>query len=442
VIQRSGAATEIAEGDDEGARRPDGPDGVVVVHRMTRACSRPSGRIADPSRRHQDPRPEAASVPRIAIACGGTAGHVFPALAVADAYRSLHPEVSLLFLGTGEGSESWLVPRRGHRFEALPAAPFFGVGTGRRLAVPLAAAVGAFRARRLLARERSQLLLGFGGFASAGPVLAAKSLGIPLVLFEANARAGLTHRLLGRFAERVLLGSEAAAPAFARSRIARVGVPVAPEVVQAGAERARLPRQPFRVLVCGGSLGSRFLDEHAPELLRRVTARGVSLQVRHQVGTGAPEDTRSAYARLGIEAEVTPFIEDMAGAYAWADFAVACGGAATLAELAAAALPSLLVPLSWAALDHQTANVRAVAEESGALWTREADWDPERHASDLARLATSPDAWWAAATAMRRTSRPDAAQAVVEACEAALREVGLCASPVETTVSADPAPPA
>jgi UDP-N-acetylglucosamine--N-acetylmuramyl-(pentapeptide) pyrophosphoryl-undecaprenol N-acetylglucosamine transferase len=147
--------------------------------------------------------------------------------------------------------------------------------------------------------------------------------------------------------------------------------------------------------------------------MRRLAARGVALEVRHQVGTGSLESTRSAYARLRIEASVTHFIEDMAGAYAWADFAVACGGAATLAELAAAALPALLVPLSWAALDHQTANVRAFAEETGTLWTREADWDAERHASDLARLATSPDAWRAAVTAMRRASRPRAAQDVV-----------------------------
>jgi len=369
-----------------------------------------------------DPVCEETPLARVAIACGGTAGHVFPALAVADTLRDRHPGVSILFLGTRHGSEGTLVPRRGHRFEALPAAPFFGVGAGRRLTVPVAALAGAARARRLLARERCELLLGFGGFASAGPILAAVSLGIPVVLLEPNARAGLTHRLLGRFATRALLGAEAAAPAFPRGRTSRVGVPVAPDVSRVGAARTRMPERPFRVLVSGGSLGSPFLDAQVPDLLARVAARGVPLAVRHQVGRGETEATRAAYAHLGLEASVAPFLEDMAGAYAWADCAVACGGAATLAELATAGLPALLVPLSWAALDHQTANVRAFARETGAPWTREADWDPERHAADLARWATSLDAWRAASAARRRASRPDAARRVAEACEATRRE--------------------
>ncbi len=170
-----------------------------------------------------------------------------------------------------------------------------------------------------------------------------------------------------------------------------------------------------------------FLDQRVPSLLRGVAARGHTVEAQHAVGDGDAARTRAAYARAGVAATVSSYVDDMAAAYAWADFAVVCGGAATLAELAAVGLPALVVPLSGAALDHQCANARAFAEVTGAAWTREEAWETEELAATVAALCASPESWSEASAAARRGARPAASEAVVAACEATVG--GLRADP-------------
>ena len=357
------------------------------------------------------------------MAAGGTAGHVTPALAIADAYRKRVPDAEILFLGTAGGSEATLVPARGYPLHTLSAEPFFGVPWWRRGRALSAAFTGTLAARRWLRDEGVELLLSFGGYASAGAILGARSLGLPIVLHELNALAGVTHRLLGPLADRVLLGFESAGSAFRGDRISLVGVPVS-ERALAGRPAAPPAGRSMRVLVSGGTLGSNFLDEHVPELLARVVTRGCAVEVKHQVGRGDEAATRARYAQAGVPSEVFPSTDDMIALLAWADFAVVHGGAATLAELAAMGVPALVVPLGTAALDHQAANARAFHQATGAGWTRERDWEPEPLARGIAALAESPDAWLAAADGVRRAARPKAALDAVEACEALLREPG------------------
>lgn len=358
---------------------------------------------------------------RIAIACGGTAGHVYPALAIADAYRRMVPGTDVLFLGGTGGFESRLVQAHGYRLAVTRAAPVLGVALAAKARAMIATMVGMAQARRILRRENVELVLGLGNYACAPAVLAARSLGLPTLLHEANAVAGVANRLLGHVVDRVLLGFESATGAFAKPTTV-TGTPVRAEILALACGQdphgAPRPGVPARILVSGGSQGSPFLDERAPDLLARLAHRGHALEVRHQAAEPDLERVQAAYAGAGLRARVVAYIDDMAGAYAWADFAAVCAGAVTLAEVAAVGLPVLLVPLGSAALDHQAANARAFAAATGVRWVREDAWDADALAAHVASLIASPSAWSAASAGVRRLARMDAAAAVVRACEA------------------------
>jgi UDP-N-acetylglucosamine--N-acetylmuramyl-(pentapeptide) pyrophosphoryl-undecaprenol N-acetylglucosamine transferase len=362
---------------------------------------------------------------RIAIAGGGTAGHVQPALAVAEAYRAAVADVDVLFLGTRDGAESRLVPAHGYQLATLTAAPFFGVGLLGRLRSGTALVAGAVQARRVLRAESIELVLGLGNFAAAGAVLGARTLGLPTVVHEANAVAGVANRLLGRLVDRVLLGFAEAAPAFPRGATVLTGTPVRAALRAVAASRdAPRPPGPTRLLVLGGSQGSPFLNARVPEVAARVARRGLALEVCHQIGRDDEAPVRAAYQRGGVPARVPSSLDDVAAAYRWADLAIACAGAVTLAELAVVGLPALVVPLSTAALDHQRANARAFGAAAGTWWTGEDGWDATAVEERLAALVASPVERRAAAVRIAAAARPDAAAAVVAACEALLTSAG------------------
>jgi UDP-N-acetylglucosamine--N-acetylmuramyl-(pentapeptide) pyrophosphoryl-undecaprenol N-acetylglucosamine transferase len=356
--------------------------------------------------------------PCIALATGGTAGHVTPALAVADAVRRHWPEARVLLLGRVGGFEARLVAAQGQAFTALPAAPWHGVGALARAHAVGQLIAGTRAARRVLTEAGAQLVVGFGGHASAGAVLGARSLGLGTVLHEANARPGLANRLLGRVAARICVAWPEAAAAFpGAARIVHTGMPIRPAIAALTAGE-RSPPAPgrLRLLVCGGSLGSPFLNRHAPELARALRDGGVAVEVWHQAGAWPLDEVRAAYAAVRVAARVAAHVDDMTAAYGWADLAVACAGAATLAELAAASLPAVLVPFASAANDHQSENAAAFARAAGVPWLRAAEWNPAALAAALAPLARDPSVWTAQAGRVRALARPDAADAVVAAC--------------------------
>jgi len=343
---------------------------------------------------------------RIAMACGGSAGHVFPACAVADA----QPEgVEAVFLGGVRGLEMRILRARGHRLLTTPAAPLALTGMRGKIVGVGSTAAGALAARRILRHEGVRLVVGFGGYACAPAVLAAWSLRIPIVLLEGNAVAGTGNRSLAPFATLALLAEPSASAAF-RCPTRITGVPVRADIL---AVQAAAPHGSLHVLVCGGSLGSAFLDEHVPSMLARVAARGQRVMVRH---IGDPERATEAYARANIPATVLPFADDMAAEYARANVAIMSAGATTLAELAAVGLPAVLVSLASVAHDHQTANARTFSAATGAVWCREANWDEESVAAHIAALAAQPAVWAEAAAGMRRKARAEATAAVVQAC--------------------------
>lgn len=356
---------------------------------------------------------------RLAIAGGGTGGHVYPAVALAETIREVRPGVDVLFIGTAAGCEAEIAPAEGLRFAAVPAAPFYGVGWLERARTLSHVVRGVTAARRLLRAERIDLVLGLGGFASAGAVLAARSLGIPTVLHEANATAGLANRRLARVVDRVLLGFASAAADFPTLSVT-TGTPVRRALLDVGARRTAWTRdggRPFRLLVLGGSQGSAFLNASAPELVAALVRARVPVGVQHQTGTDELAPIRAAYARAGVAAELSPYLHDIGSAYERADFAVTCAGACTLAELAAVRLPALVVPLARAARGHEVENARAAADDAGVWWTTEAAWNATALARRIAALAAGGTAWREASARMGQASAPAAGARILAACE-------------------------
>lgn len=364
---------------------------------------------------------------RLVIACGGSGGHVQPALVVADAWRERVGGLEPLLVGPDEPAVAAAVRAAGHRFACLPAAPFARQGPAGKARALALATIGALRrGRRLLRDERAALVLGFGSYASAAAAVAARSLGVPVLLHEANATPGLANRLSARLTSGVLLGFAQAASGL-RAPVRVTGTPLRPSV----AALAAVPHVPpatgatRHVLVSGGSLGSPFLDRHAPVLLARVHAAGCPLDVLHVVGLGDVAATRAAYAAARVPVEVVPRIDDMAAAYARSDAALVSAGAVTLAEIAAAGIPAVVVPLARAAHDHQTANARAFAAATGAAWLAERDWREDVAAAHLLDVLASQDAWRRAAAGVRSFARPGATEAVVDACRATIAHGAL-----------------
>jgi UDP-N-acetylglucosamine--N-acetylmuramyl-(pentapeptide) pyrophosphoryl-undecaprenol N-acetylglucosamine transferase len=357
---------------------------------------------------------------RITMVGGGTAGHVYPALAIAAAYQRTCAPVDVLFVGTPAGFESRLVPAHGYPLRLVPGTPLVGTGIQGKLCAVATLSGGIVQARRLLRWHGTRLVIGLGGYASVGVLLAARSLGLRTVIHEANIVPGLANRLLGRFADRVYLGCAAAHQAFPADHTVITGNPVRPEILLrcTGERSPPCPSaRPLRLLVTGGSQGAYFLNHHVPSLLRHMGERGLVLEIRHQVGGADPEPVRMAYAQAGLGAVVTPYIADMAAAYHWADFAIARSGAGTIAELAVCGLPALLVPLPNSANDHQTVNAVVFAQAGAGCWVREDHWHAETLAARLVTLFQDPNAGQGMSRLARRLATPDAAQKLVADCE-------------------------
>lgn len=345
------------------------------------------------------------------ITAGGTGGHVFPALAVAECLRSRG--VPVVWLGTRRGLEARLVPAAGIPIEWLEVTGLRGHGWKRRLMAPFMLLRALWQSLAVLRRIRPRAVLGMGGFVSGPGGVAARLLRIPLVIHEQNALAGMTNRWLARwFATRVLAGFP---DTFPQAEV--VGNPVRPAIAGLAdpAERFAGRNRVGRLLVLGGSQGARALNETLPTALALMPAEQRP-QVWHQSGAEGEAMTREGYSTVGLKARVEPFIEDMALAYGWADLVVCRAGALTVAELAAAGLGAVLVPYPYAVDDHQTANARFLVDAGAALLLPQPELSPERLADILSELCTDRERLLSMATAARSRARPDAAERLATRC--------------------------
>jgi UDP-N-acetylglucosamine--N-acetylmuramyl-(pentapeptide) pyrophosphoryl-undecaprenol N-acetylglucosamine transferase len=351
------------------------------------------------------------------VMAGGTGGHVFPALATARVLQRRGYDI--VWLGTQRGIESRLVPEAGIPVEWLSVSGLRGKGFATLLVAPVRLAVALFQALRAVRKHKPSVVLGAGGFASGPGGVAAWLLRRPLVVHEQNAVAGMTNRILARLANRVLEGFPGS---FGRRVSAEhVGNPVRPEIAAVPPPERRYAARAgrARLLVFGGSQGAARLNAVVPAALAELPA-ALRPEVIHQTGRHGYDETVAAYRSRGIEADVRPFIDDMAGAYGWADLAVCRAGALTIAELAAAGVPAVLVPFPAAVDDHQTRNAEHVVRAAAAVLLPERELTPVSLAATLRELLEAGRPRLAQmAAAARRAAIVDADERLAEACVAA-----------------------
>ena len=359
----------------------------------------------------------------IMIMAGGTGGHVFPALAVADEMtrRGWH----IFWLGTKAGLEAKLVAERGYPIEWIAFSGLRGKGFVKLVLLPLAILVACAQSLRTLLRRRPDVVLGMGGYAAFPGGLMAVLCNRPLVIHEQNSVAGLTNRVLAGVADRVLAGFPAAFAAHSANRIASLvpkpkrvewlGNPVRSEIaaVEAPANRYRARLGNLRLLVIGGSQGALALNDAVPKAVA-LLEESDRPSIVHQAGAKHLDILQKNYAAAGVMGELAAFIDDMAARYAWCDLVVCRAGALTVAEITAAGVASILVPFPAAVDDHQTANAKFLVEAGAADLLPQSELTPERLAT-LIKSKTRATLQVMAEKA-RSLAKPDAAARVADVC--------------------------
>lgn len=343
------------------------------------------------------------------IMAGGTGGHVFPALAVAQALRADGWQIE--WMGTERGIEARLVPEAGILLHTLQVQGVRGKGIVGLLLAPFNILRALFQAHTIIARVKPDLVLGFGGFASGPGGLVARLCGIPLVIHEQNARPGTTNKLLAPIASRVLQGFDSGL-----SHAERVGNPVRPEICQLPApdERYQQREGKLRILVVGGSLGAQFFNQQLPEAFAQ---SGLDIHVIHQTGERWLTACQQAYAQAGFtDVDVVAFIDDMARAYAEADLVICRAGALTVSELACAGVAALLVPFPFAIDDHQTANAQWLVASGGARLMAQAQASLPVIVEQLQQLCDRARLRQMACNS-RAVAQPDASVRMVNICQ-------------------------
>lgn len=378
----------------------------------------------------RSPKPQ----PRLLLAGGGTGGHLFPGVAVAEELRARHPEAVVRFVGTARGIEARVLPDLGWdlaliEVSGLKTVGFFGMLKGL-LRLPRA----LLQARRLVKAFAPTAVIGVGGYASGPVVLMARLAGLPTAICEQNSIPGLTNKILGKLVRAVFLSFAESKRFFAEEKVVMSGNPVrrqlaaallaepapqgvdaAPSPADTAAAEAQKSR-PLCVLVCGGSLGAVAVNKLAAEALAAIS-RKRPLRIVHQTGATGYDDTVAQYRAADVPAECSAFIKDMASVYRQADLIISRAGATTVAELAIAGKPAIFIPYPFAADNHQEINAREMAEAGAALSFRQAELTAAKLAEAIEPLLESAERRTAMGAAMKALARPQAAAVVVDWCE-------------------------
>lgn len=352
-------------------------------------------------------------IARALIAGGGTGGHIFPGIAIAQEMQARNPDCKVIFVGTARGLETRIVPREGYQLELIEIAALKGVSIGKRLK-SLAMLPGSFlKVRSLVRKYQPDVVLGVGGYASGPVVLIASLMGIPTMVAEQNALPGFTNRVLARFVKAAAV-SFREAESFFRGKAVITGNPV----------RAAFFRIPphvrgevTNILITGGSQGARAVNEAMIAALPLIQDLSSSIRIVHQTGQADFEKVKAAYEGQKVTGVVKPFIEEIVSEFASADLVISRAGATTVAELAAAGLPAIMVPLPWAADDHQRKNAEAVEKAGAGRMVLQKDLTGERLAKELKDLIGNGHLLTEMGMASRTLAHPDAAQRVVDIAE-------------------------
>ncbi len=357
--------------------------------------------------------PSSESPQAVLIMAGGTGGHIFPGLAVAEVLRTRG--IPVAWLGSAGAMETRLVPQHGIALDTITVTGLRGKGWSRQLKAPWMLLRALLQAWRVLRRVRPRSVLSMGGFAAGPGGMVAWLQGRPLLVHEQNRVAGLTNRVLAHLARRVMTGFADCLADHPRHEW--TGNPVRADIAALEEPQQRMAGRagPVRILVLGGSLGARALNTALPAVLASALPENRPA-IWHQSGARGLSEALDAYADAGVEARVDAFIDDMAAAYAWADLCVCRAGALTIAELCAAGLGALLVPFPHAVDDHQTRNAEALRDAGGAQIVAEADLGDPALIATLQTLLNDRSRLLAMAGAARQLARPDAAERIAGLC--------------------------
>lgn len=364
---------------------------------------------------------------KLLIAGGGTGGHLFPGIAVAEEFLAADPANQVLFVGTERGIESRLLPRLGYRLECISASGLKGLGAFAKLKSVSRFLYGYAQSRRILKEFRPDLVLGVGGFASAPVVLAARGMGIRRFIHEQNAIPGLTNKLLGRFVEQVFISIEESRQYFPPGSTLLTGNPLRKEILGNVFCDKAVPftGEQLRLLVFGGSAGAHRINTAMIEALPYLVGIREQLSITHQTGEADSAEVRAVYAREDFSAEVAPFIDDMAAAYGNADLIVCRAGATTIAEVAACGKPCIFIPYPFAADDHQRRNAEALLKKDAGLMVLERELTGESLAREIMALMAHPERLAQLGENAGRLAQLDAAQVIVaEMVKAGARNQG------------------
>lgn len=352
---------------------------------------------------------------RLVLAAGGTGGHLFPGIAVAEAVQRYEAGAEVLFIGTANGLEKEMLPRLGFPLRLIPAEQLRGRNIWGMARAVWAALRGLGAAWRVIREFTPDLIFSIGGYASGPTVLAGWVRRVPCVLLEPNAIPGLANRILGRFATRICVGFPRTVQFFPRQKAVYTGNPLRADL-SAPAETQPVAAKECTLLIFGGSAGARRLNQTVPPALAHLRQNGQPGRIIHQTGKADYDEVRAAYARYHLKAEVVPFIENMRDVYDAADLVICRAGAMTLAELTALGKPAILIPYPYAADDHQRANAEVLVQAGAARMILDAELTPSRLSQEIGELLRDPSRLAAMARASAALGRPDATAAVVREC--------------------------
>jgi UDP-N-acetylglucosamine--N-acetylmuramyl-(pentapeptide) pyrophosphoryl-undecaprenol N-acetylglucosamine transferase len=350
---------------------------------------------------------------RALIAGGGTGGHLFPGIALAEEIVGRHPLNDVVFVGTDRGLEARVVPQNGFVFEPIVSRGLKGVGPWKLVQGLWTLPRSMWDALKLLRRYRPDVVVGVGGYSSGPVVLAAAFLRIPTALQEQNALAGFTNRLLGNVVDACFVSFAEARRFFPDGVVHLLGNPIRRGLLE-NFLRPQHVHDRFSLLIFGGSLGARGLNSRVLEALPMLEDLKGQLHIVHQTGKADVAQVREGYRRLGFEAEVTEFIEDMSAAYLGADLVICRAGATTLAELTVCKKASVLVPFPGATDDHQAVNARALVVAGAARMFRESELTGQALAETIRELRAHPERLESMEKAAGMLGRPEAAREIAD----------------------------
>jgi UDP-N-acetylglucosamine--N-acetylmuramyl-(pentapeptide) pyrophosphoryl-undecaprenol N-acetylglucosamine transferase len=352
---------------------------------------------------------------KVLIAGGGTGGHLFPGIALAEEVTTRHHGNEVVFVGTERGLEARVVPKEGYPLELVKVQGLKGKSLFAFLKALIALPLAFIESFRILARQKPDVVVGVGGYASGPVVLAAWLMGIPTAIQEQNALPGLTNKLLGRVVRVVFTAFEGARRFFPEKKVQLIGNPIRRKLMD-NYLRSHVAHERFSLLVFGGSLGARGINQRMIEALDSLGDLKDGLHFVHQTGKNDLEQVRQGYAEKGFQADVVEFIDDMSSAYAKADLVVCRAGATTLAELTVCKKASLLIPFPHATDDHQAVNAKALVDAGAALMFRESELTGQKLAETIRTLKSQPAQLKNMEKKAGLLGRPEAAKELADVC--------------------------